>query len=847
MCADRSPEVLLGMPYNGAIDMWSLACVCAEMYLGLPLFPGVSQHNQLSRIVEMLGMPPDFLVECKHGAKYFAPSSSSSTNASADQEALRRNSRNGGGAHAVDPLSVNSGKYQLKTPEEFAAETSSEVPVLKRYLRYSQLDEVVLKCPLPSKNRLSADQKNAEMMRRRSFLDFLRGLFNLNPFDRWTAQQAMFHPFILNMPFTGAPYVPAADLKAKERRLVYIYQNKQALSAQSGSSSSSSLGGTRAPTNFGQNVPSQQFAPLQPSSRRLSEPTENGTIKQRNDRQSAHQQQHSSSAKELPVADEEERFADSRPSLKRGNPVHSKEERDGSASATAPQQQPQQPQQSSRIDIPQGRPTAPADSPTSSRRQHFNSNFAASSPSQSQRQQYERQHGQAQATQQHYGSPVTQRLEQHSYSYQQPPSAQPYVQYPAQQMAYDYQQQQQVPVPPYQQQVYGVPVQYAASSMPMQQLQQHWQQQFMQQQQQQQQFALQQQQQQYQLALHQQQQISTSLGVYGSGGGSLQEGVVVMTDFGLALLRPDMDEQRRLLSQNTPSGGVTQQQLEYMQAQLQLQGQQQAMAAQHFYQMPPHQAQYAGSPSAFRGKNYQQHLRHVASSSKAAAQRPHAAQSLDVGAHSSWQSGKLPHQQPARGPVQQPQQHQHNHQQSGSPITQNTKVVSGPGSAASSMSISIPAQPPSQQAEQVLAYSLATSLGGPGSAASINYSNQWEHTNIAAVSLSRSMNANTIQQQQQQQQNSSRHSSNASKAASSLTATDDEDEEECDGAASPKSGACDKASQRSSESESSASSASTLARKPVLTKSSSASTSEGAVTAATDALEDWDPFFEADD
>lgn len=37
----RSPEVVLGTSsYNMAIDMWSLGCVAAELYLGLPLFPG---------------------------------------------------------------------------------------------------------------------------------------------------------------------------------------------------------------------------------------------------------------------------------------------------------------------------------------------------------------------------------------------------------------------------------------------------------------------------------------------------------------------------------------------------------------------------------------------------------------------------------------------------------------------------------------------------------------------------------------------------------------------------------------------------------------------------------------
>ncbi|KAJ2626812.1 dual specificity protein kinase yak1, partial [Coemansia sp. RSA 1287] len=35
----RSPEILLGLPYSSRIDMWSLGCIVAELYLGLPLFP----------------------------------------------------------------------------------------------------------------------------------------------------------------------------------------------------------------------------------------------------------------------------------------------------------------------------------------------------------------------------------------------------------------------------------------------------------------------------------------------------------------------------------------------------------------------------------------------------------------------------------------------------------------------------------------------------------------------------------------------------------------------------------------------------------------------------------------
>ena len=51
----RSPEVILEMPYSYPIDMWSAGCVIGEVFLGVPLFPGTSEHNQLRRIIDMLG------------------------------------------------------------------------------------------------------------------------------------------------------------------------------------------------------------------------------------------------------------------------------------------------------------------------------------------------------------------------------------------------------------------------------------------------------------------------------------------------------------------------------------------------------------------------------------------------------------------------------------------------------------------------------------------------------------------------------------------------------------------------------------------------------------------------
>lgn len=47
--------MILSLPYSAMIDMWSLGCICVELFLGLPLFPGTSEFNQITRIVEMLG------------------------------------------------------------------------------------------------------------------------------------------------------------------------------------------------------------------------------------------------------------------------------------------------------------------------------------------------------------------------------------------------------------------------------------------------------------------------------------------------------------------------------------------------------------------------------------------------------------------------------------------------------------------------------------------------------------------------------------------------------------------------------------------------------------------------
>lgn len=53
----RSPEVLLHSTYSSSVDIWSLGCIFAELYLKRPLFAGKSDIDQLYKIFDILGLP----------------------------------------------------------------------------------------------------------------------------------------------------------------------------------------------------------------------------------------------------------------------------------------------------------------------------------------------------------------------------------------------------------------------------------------------------------------------------------------------------------------------------------------------------------------------------------------------------------------------------------------------------------------------------------------------------------------------------------------------------------------------------------------------------------------------
>ncbi|WFD35470.1 dual-specificity kinase [Malassezia cuniculi] len=73
----RSPEVILGIDYNMAIDMWSLGCILSELHTGYPLFPGENEQDQLACIMEVLGTPDRAVLDRSTRRKIFFDSTGS--------------------------------------------------------------------------------------------------------------------------------------------------------------------------------------------------------------------------------------------------------------------------------------------------------------------------------------------------------------------------------------------------------------------------------------------------------------------------------------------------------------------------------------------------------------------------------------------------------------------------------------------------------------------------------------------------------------------------------------------------------------------------------------------------
>ena len=68
----RAPEVIFGIEYTSAIDIWSVGCILVELFTGLPLFPGENEVDLFNCMIEVLGVPDeDFLAKSQKKSMFF--------------------------------------------------------------------------------------------------------------------------------------------------------------------------------------------------------------------------------------------------------------------------------------------------------------------------------------------------------------------------------------------------------------------------------------------------------------------------------------------------------------------------------------------------------------------------------------------------------------------------------------------------------------------------------------------------------------------------------------------------------------------------------------------------------
>ncbi|KAL7712625.1 Serine/threonine protein kinase prp4 [Entamoeba marina] len=175
----RSPEIILGLPYDCGIDMWSFGCVVAEMFIGIPIFPGENEYNQLLKIIEMIGMPSKELLDNgKKTLKFF------------------KKVMNGNGQY----------DYQLLTPQEYAEQNN--VPLLpnRKYYRYTSLNEICSHFPLHH----HGGKKGSDNETRLQIYDLLSHIFVFDPHKRIKPYEAMNHSFFgqSTNSFTTEQHIP---------------------------------------------------------------------------------------------------------------------------------------------------------------------------------------------------------------------------------------------------------------------------------------------------------------------------------------------------------------------------------------------------------------------------------------------------------------------------------------------------------------------------------------------------------------------------------------------------------------------------------------------------------------
>ncbi|KAJ5648262.1 hypothetical protein N7490_004634 [Penicillium lividum] len=151
----RAPEVILGIPYDYAIDVWSIGCTLFELYTGKILFTGRNNNQMLKSIMECRGKYPP--------------------------KVLRRGSL--AHLHFDDMLNFHSMEEDKITGRPVTRILDFKKPTRDLKTRLTGKG---------TRGMLDADVKELTL-----FFDFLDRCLTLNPEKRITPAEALKHPFLM--------------------------------------------------------------------------------------------------------------------------------------------------------------------------------------------------------------------------------------------------------------------------------------------------------------------------------------------------------------------------------------------------------------------------------------------------------------------------------------------------------------------------------------------------------------------------------------------------------------------------------------------------------------------------
>ncbi|KAH8871670.1 Dual specificity tyrosine-phosphorylation-regulated kinase 2 isoform 1 [Schistosoma japonicum] len=195
----RAPEIILGLPYGTAIDMWSLGCILAEFITGEPLFPGEDAFDQLACIMEILGIPPMQMIKKGSQSRHYFNSNGQPLYMIEQQRHAYGNEQSDKTKEALVNLSKSLHSSSIKTKRS----GSSKRQKLRKSPGSTTLVEA-LTCSknssvcLPLGDKTSNGHKIPQPLDP-DMIDFLKGCLKWNPDERMNPIEALDHPWIRKM------------------------------------------------------------------------------------------------------------------------------------------------------------------------------------------------------------------------------------------------------------------------------------------------------------------------------------------------------------------------------------------------------------------------------------------------------------------------------------------------------------------------------------------------------------------------------------------------------------------------------------------------------------------------